>query len=63
MGFHIRRGIPVGIKYGGSRDAVEARREEVEEEIIGAVKIVQEKNTLDLGERGKDMFVLAVVGV
>ena len=48
MGFHVRRRVAIGIEYGGRRHAVKTRREEVEEEVVGAVEVVKEQYTLDL---------------
>lgn len=63
MGLHVRGRVPIRVEYRGRRHAVEARREEVEEEVVGAVEVVKQQYTLDLGEGDQDMLVLAVVGV
>ena len=63
MSFYVSGRVAIGIQYRGRRDAVEARGEEVEKEVVGAVEVVEEQYTLDLGEGGQDVLVLAIVRV
>lgn len=48
MGLYVSGRVAIGVQYRGRRDAVEARGEEVEKEVVGAVEVVEEQYTFDL---------------
>lgn len=63
MIFHILGDLLARGRLGRVGDPVKDRREKVDQEVFGVGDFIDQENTLDLAKRGKDVFVLGVVGV
>ena len=63
MIFHILGDLLARGRLGRVGYPVEDGREEIDQEVFGVGDFIDQENTLNLAKRGKDVFMLGVVGV